>query len=99
MISHVVLFKLKSFSAEEKKEKLVEFKKRLLELEDIIEEIKYTEVGTNHELEGKSFDLCLITHFSSINDLEAYKIHPEHLKLVEFANQIIDERTFVDYRF
>lgn len=100
MIKHVVLFKLKNFDNEqEKKEALNEFKSKLLALEDHIPELKHIEVGLHFSINSPSFDLCLITHFESLTDLDAYQIHPEHLKVGHFVKQITVNRAAVDFEF
>lgn len=100
MIKHVVLFKLKNFDSEaEKEEALNKFKTMLLALENHISELKYIEVGQHFLIDSPSFDLCLITHFESLTDLDAYQVHPEHLKVGHFVKQISVNRAAVDYEF
>ncbi len=99
MINHVVLFKFKDFPSNEKLEKLTHFKNILLELPSYIPELKHIEVGLHHELNGASYDVCLISHFESIEDLNIYQNHPEHLKVVAFAKEMIAERAAVDFNF
>lgn len=99
MINHIVLFKLKDYPKEDKA-KIVEELKALLEgLKEKIDEVKYLEVGTNYELEAKSYDIALISHFESLEDLDVYRVHPEHLKVVERIKETTSERAAVDYRF
>ena len=99
MINHVVLFKLREFSDEEKIEVIAELKNKLLALKDKIAELKYIEVGENYELESKGYDLALITHFNSVEDLDKYRVHPEHLKVVERVGQTTVARAAVDFNF
>jgi hypothetical protein len=100
MINHVVLFKLKAFdTSEEKQAVLNQFETQLLDLKKHIPELKYIEVGQNHQLQSASFDLCLISHFESLADLDVYRVHPEHLKVVEFVKNITVDRAAVDYEF
>jgi len=100
MINHVVLFKLKEFASDEvKKEMLNQFRSKLLALKNFIPELKHIEVGQHYTLAAPSFDLCLITHFESLEDLEIYKVHPEHLKVLEFVNQVAESRAAVDFQF
>ena len=99
MINHVVLFKLKDYPIGEK-EKVVEELKLLLEgLKEKIDVVKHIEVGTNYELDAKSYDIALISHFESLEDLDIYRVHPEHLKVVERIKETTSERAAVDYRF
>ncbi len=97
MINHIVLFKLKDYPKEEKAQITAELKEMLESLQKKIFEVKFIEVGVNYELESKSYDLALISHFESVNDLDAYRVHPEHLKVVERVNETTAERAAVDY--
>lgn len=100
MINHVVLFKLKEFENEDQKAVVRNKIKHALEsLKDKVEELKYIEVGQNHELNSASFDICLITHFDSLKDLDAYQVHPEHLKVVEVVKPNVAARATVDFEF
>lgn len=97
MINHIVLFKLKDYPQEEKAQIMAELKELLESLQKKIFEVKFIEVGVNYELNSKSYDLALISHFESVNDLDAYRVHPEHLKVVERVNETTAERAAVDY--
>lgn len=99
MLNHVVLFKFKAYPAEEKQEKLNQLKSALLGLTDKIDELKYIEVGTNYELDAKSYDLCLLSHFETEADLDVYRVHPEHLKVLELVKEFTEQRAAVDYEF
>lgn len=99
MVNHIVLFKLKDYPAEEKKAVISELKGMLEALQTKIFEVKYIEVGANYELDAKSFDLALISHFETIEDLDAYREHPEHQKVVERIKETTVERAAVDYFF
>jgi hypothetical protein len=99
MINHVVLFKLKDYSDDEKPQLIAEMKSLLEGLKGKIEELKYIEVGVNYELNAKSFDVALISHFETFEDLDKYRVHPEHKKvLVRFAELRL-ERAAVDFEF
>ena len=99
MVNHIVLFKLKNFPAD-KKELIINELKRLLEdLKNKIAEVEYIEVGVNYQLESKSYDIALISHFKSFEGLDKYRIHPEHLKVVERIKETTVERAAVDYEF
>ncbi|MCK3682896.1 Dabb family protein [Maribellus sp. YY47] len=99
MINHVVLFKLKACPAKEKVLIIEKFKSMLLGLKGKIDVLKHIEVGENYELEAKSFDLALITHFESIEDLNSYAVHPEHVKVTDFAREVVEARAAVDFNF
>ena len=99
MINHVVLFKLKDFFGEEKVKVIAELKSLLEGLKDKISEVKYIEVGVNYELEAKGYDIVLLSHFESVEDLDKYRIHPEHLKVVARIGETTVSRAAVDFNF
>ncbi len=99
MINHVVLFKLKEYSATEKADVLAKLKGMLLDLKGKIAELKYIEVGENYELDSKSYDMALLSHFETIDALDVYRIHPEHQKVLAYISEITVARAAVDYKF
>ena len=99
MLNHVVLFKLKDYSDAEKREVLEKIKSALEGLKDKIKEVKHLEVGLNYELESKSYDLCLISHFENEAALDVYRVHPEHLKVLELILETTVSRAAVDFEF
>jgi len=100
MINHVVLFKLKKYESESEKQNVIgSIEDALLSLSGKISELKYIEVGVNYELSSKSYDICLITHFETVEQLDGYRIHPEHLKVAELIGHHAVERAAVDFEF
>lgn len=99
MINHIVLFKLKDYPVNEKSTILAEMKSLLEGLNNKIEVLCHIEVGLNYELDAKSFDLALITHFNNLDELEAYRIHPEHQKVLNRFAEFNLDRAAVDFEF
>jgi hypothetical protein len=99
MINHVVLFKLKDYPAEEKKKVLAELKSLLEGLKNKISEVQLIEIGLNYEVNAKSYDICLLSHFETVEDLNKYRIHPEHLKVLARIGETTVSRAAVDYEF
>ena len=99
MINHVVLFKLKEYPEQEKREIIAELASALKSLKGKINEAKYIEVGVNYELDAKSYDLALISHFKNLDDLETYRVHPEHQKVVKRIGETTVSRAAVDFEF
>lgn len=94
MIVHIVFFK---FKEEQKKENIKKSKELLLSLPDTVPTLKLIEVGENFANEDRAMDLSIITHFDSLEDLQIYAIHPEHLKVVDFIKQVVEYSKVVDY--
>ncbi len=99
MINHIVLFKLKDYSESEKPLIIAEMKSLLEGLKGKIDELKYIEVGVNYDLNSKSYDLALISHFNSVEDLDKYRIHHEHKKVLARFSELSLERAAVDFEF
>ena len=98
MIQHNVLFKLKEFENEDQKAVVRnKIKNALLALKDKIEVLRYIQVGQNYELMSSSYDICLITHFETLRDLEVYRVHPEHLKVIELIMSNTSGKAVVDF--
>ncbi len=98
MINHIVLFKLREFENEDQKSVVRnKIKQALLALKGKIEVLKYMEVGQNHALITSSYDICLITRFETLSDLDVYQVHPEHLKVGELIKSNTISRVAVDF--
>jgi hypothetical protein len=91
MIKHVVFFKFES------KEETKEVKKRLLDMDGKIDVLKYIEVGENFLESERNYDLCLITHFDTLEDLKIYADHPVHVPVKEYIGTVAKSAVAVDY--
>ena len=98
MIKHIVLFRFKDFAeGADKAENIKSLKSRLEALEDIIDEIKFFEVGINFGNSDAAYDLALCSEFESKEDLYSYQKHPEHVKVADFVNMVCINRVVADY--
>ncbi len=95
MITHIVLFKLKDESAES----VEKARNILMDMKGKIPELKGMEVGTDITHSDRSYNLALITKFESINDLEAYQVHPVHVKVAEYMISVRASTVTVDFEF
>jgi hypothetical protein len=98
MIKHVVMWKFKDFAAGNLKEENIEIAvEKLLLLKDLVDEIKFLEVGKNINESDAAYELVLITEFENLSDLEQYQIHSEHEKVKDFIGKTAAKRVLVDY--
>ena len=74
MITHIVLFKLK----ERTPEGIEQAKGKLLSMEGKVEQLRHLEVGVDLIHSERSADVALVTKFDSLEDLQAYQVHPYH---------------------
>lgn len=93
MIKHIVSFKLK----EESKDKAELIKQVLDSLPEKIAQIKFYEVGLNISSSPASFDIVLISEFTSLESLYEYQIHPEHIKATDLIKLHRTTSMVVDY--
>ncbi len=97
MVKHIVMWTIKHTDGYSKADNCRRLQKKLMSLPALIDEIKELEVGINHIESDAAFDIVLVSSFESWETLEAYQIHPEHLKVVEFVRQVRVDRAVVDY--
>ncbi len=98
MIKHIVFWTLKEFAwGGNKKENALKIKQLLEGLKSKIKEIKSIEVGININETPAAYDIVLYAEFASAQDLDAYQVHPEHLKVGDFIDKVRIDRRVVDY--
>lgn len=98
MLKHIVLWKIhKDGTKEQKLESYQAFKEKTRYLQTVIPEIVKAEVAYNLNEDG--FDICIDSVFGSREDLERYIMHPEHLKVRAFLDEIQYEKTSFDYEY
>lgn len=99
MVKHIVLFKFKAFaSSSEKLAKVEEIKRALLGLKDKLDFLRSIEVGINAN-PNEQFDLALTTVFDSMDDLERYAKHPDHVAVAQMIGPLKEDRACVDFIF
>lgn len=93
MITHIVLFKMKDRSPEA----IEEAAQVLRDMEGKIEVLRYIEVGVDVVRSDRSYDIALTTRFDSLDDLNAYAVHPVHQKVLEYMATARESSIVVDY--
>ncbi len=94
MITHIVFFKLK----EPTPANIAAAKEKLLSMEGRIDLLRHLEVGVDVIRSERSSDLALVTRFSSLDDLQAYQVHPYHAgEIVPFMKSVSSAVVAVDY--
>ena len=93
MIKHVVMWK---FKEENKEENMKKAKQILLALPAMIPEIKKMEVHFDISHKESSMDLMLDTEFESVEAMNTYAVHPEHVKVAGFIRGVVESRVVLD---
>jgi hypothetical protein len=100
MIRHIVMFKLKEFPSPEMKMNAAKVvKSELLKLKSSIPIIVDFEVGINICPDDSAMDLVINSTFRSLDDLEKYRIHPDHQAFIAFNKNYSERKTVVDFEF
>jgi hypothetical protein len=85
------------FKEENKSANIIKVKAELEALKDKIDVLKTMEVGVNFIDSERSMDLSLYSTFENEEDLKAYAIDEEHLKVLSLIKAVIIESKVVDY--
>ncbi len=94
MVVHIVMFK---FKEENKQPNIIQAKQMLENLLGAVPTLRSIDVGLNFAQEERAMDLSIITTFESKAALEAYAVHPEHLRVVDFIKEVVEYSKVVDY--
>jgi len=97
MVRHICMFKMKEENKEANIAKAIELADELLKP---IEYIKRYEVVVNSEKDKvTNYELSLIFDYDSSEDLEKYRVHPNHVKFGDFIKSVREARACIDYEF
>ncbi|MBA1438246.1 MAG: Dabb family protein [Epsilonproteobacteria bacterium] len=94
MVVHIVMFE---FKEENKVQNIAKVKQELERLPSLIDGLQKMEVGVNFNDSERAMDLSLYSTFATKEDLQAYALHPEHLKVVELIKEVSVVSKVVDY--
>ena len=97
MIKHIVLWRVKGETPEQKKANALTIKRALEGLQGKIPGLLTLEVGIDFESLAESSDVSLYTEFSSRDALERYHSHPEHELVKPVVRDLRCERRVIDY--
>jgi len=99
MVKHIVLFKLKSEVSEaEKLAAMTSFKEAIEALPAKIPVIRKIEVGLNMN-PNETWQIALYSEFESLEDVQLYAAHPDHVAAGKILANVKESRACVDYQF
>ena len=71
--------------------------KMLVGLEDSIESLLSIEVGINISTKPSAYDIVLTADFNNEKGLDEYRVHPEHVKVLDYLKVVMEKAVVVDY--
>ena len=97
MIRHVVSWKLAATDDAQRELDAAAIIEGLESLPALIPEILDFRVGRNVAPYDDNWDLTLIADYDSLEGLEAYQVHPEHVRVVAIVKPRVGARSNVDF--
>ena len=94
MLTHLVVWKYRQEISEEIRQK---HRAMLGSLSHIVPGIESFAVGSDILHSPRSYDTGLAAVFRDRAVLDAYTVHPEHVKVVEFGHSVIETMAKVDF--
>ena len=94
MLTHIVIWK---YRAEVEPEVREEHVRLLQNLQGLIREVQTLHVGFDTVHLPRSFETGLVATFADRAALDAYTVHPEHIKVAEFGRSISEQVASVDF--
>jgi len=94
MLTHIVIWKYRADVGQDIRAEHVVLLRRLA---SVIPEVKSLAVGFDTLLLPRSYDTGLVATFADRAGLDAYTVHPEHIKVVEFGSAISAQVASVDF--
>jgi hypothetical protein len=94
MLTHIVVWK---YNSDVEQEVRAEHVRMLRALSPIIKEIESLAVGFDVVKLPRSFDSGLVAVFRDQAALNAYTVHPEHIKVAAFGKTISQQVASVDF--
>jgi len=95
MLRHIVMIKFSDRLT--LNEVSIKVKGMIEKLLDDIPELKKMEVGLNVNSKPSAFDLVLTSEFEDENGLNTYWEHPEHQKVLDYLQSVMEKAAVVDY--
>jgi len=94
------MFKLKDVNGKTEYENAVEAKERF---ENVIANVKVMKKGelviNSKDADQTNYTISLICDFDSIEDLNAYQVHPAHVEFGKFIGTVKETRACIDFEF
>jgi hypothetical protein len=99
MIRHIVAFRLASTDPTQRTLDARGIHNHLTALVGVVPTVRSIEVGQDLGFVHGHWDVVLVSVHDSNADLEAYQVHPEHVRAAAWVATVVNDRATVDYEF
>ena len=93
MITNILLLKLK----ERKSENIAKTRDMLLSMRGKIEFLRDLKVEVDIRHSKSSYDIAYIAKYASMEDLNAYLVHPVHVEVSKYIESVVETAAAVCY--
>jgi hypothetical protein len=97
MIKHIVMWNVRGDDAQEKAQGIARLKQAFEGLRGKIPGMQHLEIGIDTSAVDYACDVVLYSEFESQQALDAYAVHPEHLRVRQELEGLRTARHQVDY--
>jgi hypothetical protein len=94
MLTHIVIWKYRADVEQSVREEHVN---RLRALASLVPEVQTLAVGSDTLFLPRSYDTGLVATFADRAGLDAYTVHPEHVKVVALGRSLSEHVASVDF--
>ena len=94
MVTHIVVWKYRADVPQADRE---EHQAQLRSLRNIVPGIESLAVGFDFLHASNSYDIGLAARFADRSVLDAYTVHPEHVKVVKLGRELVEAMAKVDF--
>lgn len=94
MLRHIVMMKFNEKGEAENSADRI--KRMLVDLLKTVEPLKKMEVGVS-DFKNNSFRLVLTADFDDEAGLNIYRVHPDHVKILDYVKEVVEQVVAVDY--
>ena len=65
----------------------------------VVPELRAVSAGVNVAYPDVNWDVTLVADVDSLDDLEAYQVHPAHQEVGVYLRSVVQSRVAVDFEF
>lgn len=98
MIKHIVMWRFKDEALGADRQVNAERAKEAIEsLKGVVPGLLHIEAGIDIRACHDSWDLAIYSEFTDRESLDAYQVHPDHVKVAQLIGEMREVRGAVDY--
>lgn len=98
MLKHIVMWRFKDGAKGKSRVQHATWVKEHLEaLMGVVPQIRSIEVGVASYQSDTSYDAVLISTFDNKEALDSYKVHPAHVAVAQYCEEVRESRVDIDY--